>query len=79
MFAHLGAGALHRPVRHKACRRTHSPVEPRVAGELLWLSVGRGLAGVYQSHAAGQHSPEPASLRPDSDQVPRAADHAGTD
>ena len=73
-----GAGALHRPVRHKARGGTHSPVEPRVAGQLLWFSVGGGLAGVHQGHATGQHPPEPPSLRPDCHQVPRTAHHSGS-
>ena len=73
-----GAGALHRPVRHKARGGTHSPVEPWVAGQLLWFSVGGGLAGVHQGHATGQHPPEPPSLRPDCHQVPRTAHHSGS-
>jgi len=76
---YLGAGALHGPVRHKACGRAHSPVEPRVAGELLRLSVGRRLAGMHQGDAAGQHTPEPPSLCPDCHQVPRTADDPGSD
>jgi len=76
---YVGSGALHGPVRHKACRRTHSPAEPRVARQLLWFPVGRGLTRVHQGNAAGQHSPEPASLCPDCNQVPRTADDPGTD
>ena len=67
---HVGTGALHRPVRHKACRRPHAPLEPRVAGELLWLSVGGRLTGVYQGNVTGQHPAEPSSLCPDCHQVP---------
>jgi len=76
---HVGTGALHRPVRHKACRRPHAPLEPRVAGELLWLSVGGRLTGVYQGNVTGQHPAEPSSLCPDCHQVPWTAHHSGAD
>ena len=43
-----------------------------VAGELLRFALGRGLAGMPQGHAASQHPPEPAGVRADRHQVPRA-------
>jgi len=47
-----------------------------VAGELLWIAVGGGLARMHQGDAAGEHSPEPAGVCPDRHQVPRTADDA---
>lgn len=46
-----------------------------VAGELFWLPVSGGLSGVPESHALGQHPPEPADLRPGGFQISRAAHH----
>ena len=76
---YVGAGALHGPVRHKACRGPHSPVEPGVVSELLRLTVGGRLPGVHQGDAVGEHTSESTSLCTDCYQVPRTADDTVAD
>lgn len=70
-----GFRALHRPVWHQACRRSHSSPQSRMARQLLWVAVSRGLARVPQGDAPVEHSPEPPGLHPDRDQVSRTADN----
>lgn len=50
-----------------------------MAGELFWIVKRRRFVGMFESHVASEHSPEPANRRSNRYEVPRTIDDAGFD